>query len=189
MRCVEARFVIWIAILSCWFVACDVPETTTVVDLQGVPTDPLATTPAVLVFTRSDCPISNRYAPEVQRLARRFAADGVTFWLVYVDPDESAETIRAHQREYGYRSPAVRDLDHELVQRTGARLTPEAALYDSAGRLAYLGRIDDLYAAYDRKRAEPGVRDLEQAILAVLAGRSVETPRTKAVGCYIADLQ
>ncbi len=30
----------------------------------------------VLVFTTTDCPISNRYAPEIQRLAAKFSERG-----------------------------------------------------------------------------------------------------------------
>jgi hypothetical protein len=40
----------------------------------------------VLVFVRTDCPISNRYAPELRRLQDRFAPRGMAFWLVYPDP-------------------------------------------------------------------------------------------------------
>ena len=36
----------------------------------------------VLVFTTTDCPISNRYAPELRRIEDRFASDGVDFVLV-----------------------------------------------------------------------------------------------------------
>ena len=39
----------------------------------------------VLVFTTTDCPISNRYAPEIQRLATKFG-DRAKFVLVYPVP-------------------------------------------------------------------------------------------------------
>ena len=47
-----------------------------VFDLDGRLVDPLAlpagTRAHVLVFTTTDCPISNRYAPEIQRLAAAY---------------------------------------------------------------------------------------------------------------------
>src|SRR5688500_2972740 len=63
----------------------------TVADLDGHPVQPLASIPdavrgVVFVFTRSDCPIANRYAPELERLQRRAAAASIDFWLVFVDP-------------------------------------------------------------------------------------------------------
>ena len=84
---------------------------------------------SVFLFTRTDCPISNRYAPEVNRLHGRFAAAGVRFWLVYVDPKQEAADIRAHLREYAYSADALQDGEHGLVRFTGATVTPEAAVY------------------------------------------------------------
>jgi hypothetical protein len=78
-----------------------------VLDLAGARVDPLpepGAGPAVLVFVRTDCPIANRYAPELRRLHDRFARRGVSFWLVYADPSETPEAIRRHQRDFGLAS-------------------------------------------------------------------------------------
>ena len=37
----------------------------------------------MLVFLASDCPISNRYLPELKRLDAEFAKQNVAFWLIY----------------------------------------------------------------------------------------------------------
>lgn len=142
----------------------------------------------VVVFTRSDCPISNRYAPTVRRLYERFHARGVEFALVYVDPAESPETIRRHVAEYGYPCRALRDPRHELVRLTGAQVTPEAVVFAANGHQVYRGRIDDLFLDFGKSRTEPTTHELADAIEAALAGRPVAQPETKAVGCYIADL-
>ena len=67
-------------------------ETPGIVDLDGREVDPLAGDAAitVLVFTRTDCPIANRYAPELRRLSERYAGRGVRFWLVYPDARTTA---------------------------------------------------------------------------------------------------
>ena len=44
----------------------------------------------VLVFLASDCPISNRYLPELKRLNGEFAQKDVAFWLVYPNFSETA---------------------------------------------------------------------------------------------------
>jgi hypothetical protein len=67
-----------------------------------------------LVFTRTDCPISNRHAPELTRLHQKFSIQGIQFWMIYVDPREPVENIRAHHRAYGYAMPAL--LDHKSMQ-------------------------------------------------------------------------
>ena len=145
----------------------------------------------------TDCPISNRYAPEVRRLHAELAPRGVDFLLVYADPEESPAAIREHIGDYSYPFGAVRDLRHDLVDRLGATVTPEVAVLvtgarpDEAGRtwrLAYRGRIDDTWADYGKNRPQPTRRDLREALLAILDGRPVAVPRTEAVGCFIPPL-
>lgn len=143
----------------------------------------------VAVFTSSDCPISNRYAPEVRALCEKFSPQGVKFFLVYVDPRETPDSIRTHLAEYEYPCDALRDPDHKLVACTGAKVTPEAAVFDGEWDLVYRGRIDDLYDDFGKSRPEATKHDLAEAIEAALAGRHVEEPVTKAVGCYIEDLK
>src|SRR5262245_6922124 len=70
----------------------------------------------VFIFTRADCPVSNRYAPEVRRLSEKFAPAGVKFWLVYPDPDAPASALRQHIREYNFGCDALRDPRHESVK-------------------------------------------------------------------------
>ena len=104
------------------------PDGLRLVDLQGAEVDPFDTAAraTVFLFLRSECPISNRYAPELQRIYENFSDRDVDFWLVYPDPDEAPETIRRHLDEYGHRGRPARDPTHALVRRTAATITPEA---------------------------------------------------------------
>jgi len=173
------------------------------VDLAGQRVDPFADVNAkaiVFLFVRVDCPISNRYAPEVERLVQEFASQGVAFELVYVDPAEPSEEIRQHMHEFGYHITALRDNEHALVKMTGAKVTPEAAVFvpgplaasqDSVGtrRMVYRGRIDDQYVDFGRTRPAPSVHDLEDVLQAIVQVRPVATRTTRAVGCFIQDLK
>ena len=143
----------------------------------------------VLLFVRTDCPITNRYAPEVKRIAEEFKDRGVEFWLVYPDGTESAAAIEKHLAEYAFPGTPVRDAKHELVKRAHATVAPEAAVFDRSGRLLYHGRIDDRYVDIGKARPAPETHDLENAIAAVLAGTPVAQPETRAIGCSLADVQ
>ena len=161
-------------------------------NLKGEKIDPFEASKAVVnlfLFTRSDCPISNRYAPRVRGLHARFAPRKVAFWLVYSDPDESVEAIQKHIRDYEYPGEVLLDREHELVRLTGVQVTPEVAVFNAAGEMAYRGRIDDQYVDFGEFRAAPTQHDLEEAVEATLQGRSVANPRTDAVGCFIGDLR
>ena len=161
-------------------------------DLDGRQVAPLLAKDAkaiVFIFIRTDCPLSNRYAPEVRRLDNKFAKSGVRFWLVYPDPGESGEIIRNHIKEYEYRLKALRDPEHKLVKMTGAQVTPEAAVFSPGGRMIYRGRIDDRYVALGKARPAPTTRDLEQVLEAILEGKQVTNRTTAAIGCFIPDLR
>ncbi len=178
-----------LSLVICWGCGSD-SSGLNLVSLSGERVDPLAAgDPAsVFLFMRSDCPIANRYAPELRRLHEAFSPRGVRFWLVYVDPQEEADSIQRHAEEYQVPGEILRDSHHDLVRLTGARVTPEAAVFDAGGRLVYRGRIDDRYPDFGKARAKPNRRDLKLALESVLQGDPVAEPETRAVGCFIADL-
>jgi hypothetical protein len=142
----------------------------------------------VLLFIRSDCPISNRYAPELQTLDKRYSPSGIEFLLVYPESGLTATAMKQHGREYGYSIPAVLDPNHRYVALAKARVTPEAAVFVK-GQLVYLGRIDDLYVDIGKAKAHPERSDLDEELSAILAGRVPPFHQTKSVGCVIEDLR
>jgi thiol-disulfide isomerase/thioredoxin len=157
-------------------------------DLAGHSFDPLAANKiTVLIFIRSDCPISNRYAPEIQSMAKEF--DGkAAFYLVYPDRKETTQSIEKHLSDYGYKLPALRDLHHDLVRKSEATITPEAAVFQGR-ELRYAGRIDDRAVDFGSFRAAARQHDLEDAIRAVISGQPVHKASGSPVGCYISDLE
>ena len=140
----------------------------------------------VLVFTTTDCPISNRYAPEIQRLALKFK-DRAKFVLVYPVPTDSPDMIRDHQKKFGYALESTRDTAQLLVKKAGATVTPEVAVM-KGDQLLYRGRIDDRYVDFGKERPSPTKRDLEDALTAIVAGKSVAARETRAIGCILSDL-
>lgn len=159
--------------------------------LEGRAVEPLTLAPgvkaAVFVFVSVECPISNRYAPEVRRLYEAFREKGVQFTLVYPNPAESVPAITEHLRAYDYTVGAVRDVKHALVKHAQISVTPEVAVFTPNGSLAYRGRIDNRYVRLGLERPAATQRDLASALVAVLEGKPVREPRTQAVGCYVAD--
>jgi len=172
----------------------DQPRTTTslrVPDLDSRLVDPFGSREAaatVFLFVRTDCPIANRYAPAIRQLDEAYRSKNVAFWLVYADPDEDAGAIRKHLSDYRHKAPALRDVKHDLVRHCQATTTPEVAVFNSRRDLVYHGRIDDQYTDFGKARNAPSRHDLRDAIEAVLAGRKVNEPYLKPIGCYIAAL-
>ena len=161
------------------------------VDLAGKRIDPLHTNPGkvvVLIFVRTDCPISNRYAPTIQRISAGYTGMA-TFWLIYPDKAESSAAIEKHLHEYGYKLPALHDPQHSLVRLGQAQVTPEVAVFDSGGQLVYHGRIDNWYVSFGHARPAPTTHELDDAIQAALKGNKPQVTTADGIGCYISDLE
>ena len=160
------------------------------IDLSGRTVKPFEAPKAraiVFVFVSVDCPISNRYAPEIRRLHNRFEGQGINFWLVYPHPDDTADAIRRHLKDYQYSCAVLRDPRHALVKLAKARVTPEAAVFSPEGLLVYHGRIDNRYVDFGKERTAATQFDLQEALVAVVAGKPIRNPATSAVGCYIPE--
>ena len=142
----------------------------------------------VIIFVRTDCPIANRYAPEIERLYRAYASR-VTYYLVYPDANESGVAIQKHVSDYGYTVPALRDPKQVLVKLAKARVTPEAAIFSARGELLYHGRIDNRYISFGKARNQPTHKDLEETLQTALAGWPIKEVVIPAIGCSLADIR
>ena len=138
-----------------------------------------------LVFVSTECPISNKFAPELERLSKRFPTNDVSLVLVYPNASDTDEKIQQHRRDYRLTGQFMRDPKHILVKKGGATVTPEAAVFDEKRRLVYRGRINDQYLALGKGRPKPTQHNLDEAITALRAGKKPNPSRTEAVGCLI----
>ena len=139
--------------------------------------------PLALVFMDPACPISSRYAPELNALHRRADAAGVAFYGIVSDPLLTAAEARAFVADYGLAFPVLFDSAGDLALRLGPRIVPEAFVVTADDRAIYRGRIDDRFAAIGVLRNTFSHHDL-QAVLDALGQGRIPTPRrTQAVGC------
>jgi hypothetical protein len=164
------------------------------VDLHGQPVRELGqqdTRVVVLFFVASDCPVSNGYIPEMDRIRSEFAARHAAFWWVFPNPSDTAAVVSAHEREYSMRGDTILDTRQTLVHLAHASATPEASVFRvEKGSMAqlYHGRIDDRFLALGKERPHAAHHDLEDAIAAALDGQPIAHPITRPVGCSIVPL-
>jgi peroxiredoxin len=139
----------------------------------------------VIFFMTTDCPLSNSYIPEINRIRAEYADRGVTIYAVQTDTTISDAEVRKHTADFRLTFPVLLDPTQILVRLVGATVTPQVAVLSSDGVLKYLGRIDNRIADFDKRRPAATRSDLRDALDAVLSGKPVAQPRTDAVGCYI----
>jgi DNA-binding transcriptional regulator YhcF (GntR family) len=168
-----------------------IAQTPHAIDLQGRAVAQFATGGArvvVLIFAATDCPISNRYVPEITKLDRELTAKGVAFWWVFPNPGDTLPAVRKHGEDFSIATPTVIDARQELVRMAHVAVTPEAAVFavdNGSLREVYHGRIDDRYIAFGQERPQVAHHELEEVIQATLAGRPVPKPEAGPVGCSI----
>jgi acyl-CoA thioesterase FadM len=75
-----------------------------------------------------------------------------------------------------------------LVKLSRVQITPEVAVFGRNHQLLYEGRIDNWYVDLSRARPAPTTHELEEAIRAASAGKTVARSEVRGVGCYISDL-
>jgi peroxiredoxin len=129
----------------------------------------------VVLFISTVCPYANYFAGHMRELAATYGPRGVLVVGVNSNNWESRDEVAEHAREKGFTFPIIKDEIHVIADRLGVERTPEAFLVDSTGTLRYRGWV--------KSRQESP--DLRRAIDAVLEGRRVRRPVTKAFGCAV----
>lgn len=136
----------------------------------------------VLVCMSGDCPISNEYLPSIVAIATDYRERGVSFVGINPNGSQTLDLMAEYAREQKLPFPYLKDPGGKVSRRLLFSVTPEARVFDAAGKLVYSGRIDDRYrrgGTSDQNVA----KDLEKALDEVLAGKPVSASRTKAIGC------
>lgn len=146
----------------------------------------------VLEWTSDACPYSHKHyeSGAMQNLQRRARAEGVV-WLTVMTMSEGAaeymrpDEVRAWRRRTGSVASAILlDYDAKLAAAYEAKTTPHMFIIDPAGRLVYMGAIDD------RPYADPASLDgaknyVDRAISELKAGRPISEPVTRPYGCAV----
>jgi hypothetical protein len=156
------------------------------VDLNGVtrrPLEPAGKLASVVIFYGQDCPISNAYAPEINRICTGHT--NFTFYIVQVDPDLTPAAALAHAREYDLHAPVLLDPQHHLVKLLKPKVTPEVVVLGKNAEVLYRGRIDDRNAGLGKHRGVAMQHDLIEALDAITAGKPVKQKETEAIGCLV----
>lgn len=135
-----------------------------------------------VVFLGSQCPVAQKYIPQLNRIAHEFAGGEVEFFGILAEPTLTRAAARRFADEYQLAFPVLFDGALSLAERLRPSHTPEAFVFRPNGDLLYRGRIDDRFADLLEARSQATRHELREAIAACLSRR---TPPESAVpvGC------
>ena len=140
----------------------------------------------VVMFWCNTCPWVKKYEDRVVALAAEYQAAGLGFIAVNSNdpvayPEDNVDAMRRQASGKSYSFPYVVDEGSEVATAFGASRTPQAFLFDAAGRLVYEGTIDD--SPSDPSEVEEAF--LRLALNQLIAGETITVQKTKAFGCTI----
>lgn len=141
----------------------------------------------VLVFLGPECPISQRYVPELNRLAVERGTNAVEFCGVVSGASITRTQALAFTQDYNIKFPVLFDEAGQLARWLRPTHMPEAFVLKPDGDRLYHGRINDWYASPGKPRTFITHHELRDAIGAVLAGKSPRKIFAPPVGCYFED--
>jgi len=135
----------------------------------------------VLVFTCNSCACSEEYEDRIIAFTEKYK-DKVAVVAVNVNtiPDDRLEAMKKKAVQKKFPFPYMYDESQQIARDYGATYTPEFFVLDKARKVAYMGAMDD-----HTKAEDVTARYLEDAVTAVLKGRSTAKGETIPRGCLI----
>jgi peroxiredoxin len=137
----------------------------------------------VIAVVAPDCPVSQKYAPRLAELRKKYCDQRVACVLLNSSGD-STDTLRNALQRTGLNLPVILDADGAVARSLHAKMTTDAFVLDASRKLIYRGAIDDQYGV-GYEHAAPRQNFLADAIDAALADRAVARPATLAPGCEL----
>lgn len=147
-----------------------------------------------LIFTCNHCPEAMAAAPRMQQIHEDYKDKGVAVVAISsssplgLRPDEigygpygdSFEEMTPFAKDHGWTFPYLGDGETQTLSfAVGAQATPHVFIFGEDRKLVYSGRMDDA----GRRKGPVEKSYVRDALDAILAGKAVETPVTRAVGC------
>ena len=146
----------------------------------------------IVIFTCNTCPYSVAYEDRIIALDKVYKSKG--YPVIAINPNDPAaidgddlEDIKVRATEKGFTFPYLQDVGQQVYPQYGATKTPHVFVLQKEGDnniVRYIGAIDDS----SRNPKKVKTRYVEQAVDALLAGKSPSTTTTKAIGCSIKTL-
>lgn len=143
----------------------------------------------IVIFDCNTCPYSKAYNERIIALNGKYASQGFPVVAIQpndpqVSPGDSFEEMKKLAEKKGYSFPYLFDETQQVAKSFGATNTPHVFLLEKSSadfKVVYIGAIDD----NARDTSAVTKKYVEEAVDAMLSGKSVSTGKTKAVGCTI----
>jgi len=135
----------------------------------------------VFVFFSAQCPCVTAHDERLTHLAQVYGPSDVQFLLVDSEVGDALARDKAEAARRHYPFPILADPGGQLARAFAVRFATSTVVVDEQGRIRYRGGIDS-----EKRQVTPAGRFyLQEALTALLAGKTPELTETKPLGCYL----
>ncbi|RSK39152.1 thioredoxin family protein [Mangrovimonas spongiae] len=143
----------------------------------------------IVVFTCNTCPYAVAYEDRIIALDKKYAQKGYPVIAIMpnnpeVQSGDRMEAMQARAKAKGFTFPYLMDKGQEIYPQYGATKTPHVFVLQKENKgnvVKYIGAIDDNYKDVNAVNQ----KYVEDAVDALLEGKSVKETHTRAIGCTI----
>lgn len=143
----------------------------------------------IVIFTCNHCPYSVLYEDRIIELDKKFKSKGYPVIAINPNdpakqPEDSFDNMKIRAKEKGFTFPYLFDDGQKVYPKYGATRTPHVYLLNKENEklvVKYIGAIDD--NAKDKNNVKEAY--LDNAVTALLKGKTPNPDFTKAIGCSI----
>ncbi len=143
----------------------------------------------IVIFTCNSCPYSVAYEDRIIELDKKYKGKG--YPVIAINPnnpevskDDDFTSMQKRAKEKGFTFPYLLDEGQKIYPQYGASRTPHVFLLNKENeglKVAYIGAIDN--NSYNAFKATK--KYVEDAVDALLEGKTPEILNTRAIGCRI----
>lgn len=143
-------------------------------------------TKAIVLFVQGNgCPLVRKRVPELKRLRDAYGTNGVVFWMINANTQDSRDEVAKEAAEFGIDIPILLDETQLAAKALNITRTGEAIVIEpNSWRIRYRGAIDDRLS-YETQKPVAQHAYLKEALDALLAGKAVKPEVTSAPGCVV----
>jgi peroxiredoxin len=143
----------------------------------------------IIIFTCNHCPFAMAYENRINALNKKYESLGYPVIAINPNdaiqyPEDNFESMQTRAKEKSFTFPYLYDETQNIARQFGATRTPHVFIVQKEGDklvVKYIGSIDDNW----EKAEDVKEKYAESAVDALLAGKSITTTFTKAIGCSI----
>lgn len=143
----------------------------------------------IVVFTCNTCPYSVAYEDRIIALDKKYKAKGYPVIAINpndpeASPNDSFEDMKVRANEKGFTFPYLFDEGQKVYPQYGATRTPHVYILKKENkklRVAYIGAIDN--NSHDASSVTK--KYVEDAVDALLKGKTPKKKKSRAIGCTI----